>query len=134
MIEIDSENVAYALLDKDYSEYVFRHISSDLVKVSIVALSEEEAWEILKKLSLKQGIFILKDVIQNGVVQKIDLEKGKNSESVYPWTECAAYCKICNKENGGETQVTKVVLVNGTMIFKLKCGHSITENFGVMNV
>jgi hypothetical protein len=44
-------------------------------------------------------------------------------------TEIFAYCSICNKDNGKETLVKRVVVVNGTMVFELECGHDVVERF-----
>ena len=44
-------------------------------------------------------------------------------------TDWFVYCPTCNKEDGKETHVKKVTVVNGTVIFNLDCGHRIVNNF-----
>lgn len=44
-------------------------------------------------------------------------------------TDIFVYCSICNKEDGKETLAKRVVVVNGTAMFELECGHKVFENF-----
>lgn len=44
-------------------------------------------------------------------------------------TDIWVYCPICNKEDGNETMAESVKIVNGTALFKLKCGHAVVERF-----
>jgi len=44
-------------------------------------------------------------------------------------TEIYVYCPICNKEDGKEIHVSKMIVVNGCVTFELDCGHKINEGF-----
>lgn len=55
--------------------------------------------------------------------------KWKNGEGGNYMTDIYVYCHICNEEDGKEVLAKKAVLVNGTMVFYLMCGHTVTEKF-----
>ena len=44
-------------------------------------------------------------------------------------TDFYVYCPTCNRDDGNETLARKVVLVNGTLVCHLECGHKVIERF-----
>ena len=53
----------------------------------------------------------------------MDAEVGGTMSDIF------VYCPICNKDDGNETLAKRVMVVNGTTIFELECGHKVTERF-----
>lgn len=47
-------------------------------------------------------------------------------------TDIFVYCPTCNEKDGKETLVETVKIVNGTALFKLKCGHTVIERFRLL--